>query len=87
MKGLISIEGIFYFLIFVCIFFLIYFLLQISYCYSDKETLKISDLSKEELNSKEMIRFLILPHYEEKTSVYYKTKLKYFGITKSLLCQ
>lgn len=77
MEALISIQWIFYIIITLAIFYLIYFILSISYCYSNKEELKLSDLSKEDVDSKEMIRFLIIPYYNAEESIYFKTKLKY----------
>ena len=77
MRSLINIEVVFYFMLFILIIYLIYFTLLISYCYSDKEELKLSDLSKTDIDSKEMIRFLILPYYNVEEMIYYKTKLRY----------
>lgn len=77
MKNLISIQVIFYLMLFILIAYSIYFILLISYCYSDKEELKLSDLNKIDIDSKEMIRFLILPYYDTEETIYFKTKLKY----------
>ncbi len=56
-------------------FFLFYF--EIFLCYSDKEKIKLSELSKEEIDSRELINYIVLPFCNYKDNIYGKTKLKY----------